>query len=115
GYAGLGDVDRALLELVAKVVQAGRVLSGGDARRSRSAHARQTVMILRRPHRLLEPMEIGGPVGALHLDRLRYAPRTVDVVHDGDVRPRPLARGLDRVDAVLVQLDVPEATLDHLG
>ena len=80
-----------------------------------TAHAGETLVVLRRPHRLLEPVEVVGPVGALHLDRLRHAPGAVDVVHDGDVRPRPLARRLDRVDAVLVQLDVPEAALDHLG
>ena len=57
-----------------------------------AAHAGEALVVLRRPHRLLEPVEVVGPVGALHLHRLRHAPGAVDVVHDGDVRaPRPRA------------------------
>ena len=72
-------------------------------------------MIFGRPHRLLQPVQIVRPVGALHLDRLLHRPWTVDIVHDGDVRPGARARRLHRIDPMLVQLDVLESAADHLA
>src|SRR5581483_8708018 len=115
GHARLGDVDRALFEQVAEVMQARRVLSRGDAGGAGFADAGEPIVILGRPDRLLQPGEIGRAVGALHLHRLRHAPGAVDVVHEGDVGPGAFARRIHGLDAVLVQLDVPEAARHHLA
>jgi RNA:NAD 2'-phosphotransferase (TPT1/KptA family) len=72
-------------------------------------------VILGRPHRFLQPEELVRAKGKLHVERLRHAPWAIDVVHDGDAWADGCARRPHRLDAVLVQLDVGKAALDHAG
>src|SRR5262249_54152724 len=85
GHAGLGDVDRALLEHVDEIVQPGRVLAGGDRRCAGIAYARKPGVILRWPNGLLKPVQAAWSQRALHLQRLGNTPRAIDIVHERDI------------------------------
>src|SRR5258705_12320916 len=66
-------------------------------------------VVLRRPHRLLEPAEAVGREPAVHLERFVDAPRTVGVEHERGAGPDGVARGLDLAFRDLVELHVTVA------
>ena len=68
--AGLGDVDRAGLELGVEVVQAGGVLARGDRHAALAADTRQAGVIAGRGDRFLQPGQIELAHAARHVDRL---------------------------------------------
>ena len=110
GYAGLRVGDRAGFEHAFELGQH-RVLPCRGRNAALRLHARQPDVVFRRPHRLLQPLEIEWHEPVRHPDRLADRPRAVAVYHDRDVWAGRLPRRPDRLDGNFVQLDVAIAAL----
>src|SRR5204862_6611600 len=121
-HARLDDVGRARIEDGPERDRGRLVLAARDRRAERRAHARETIIVLGRPHRLLEPAQLVALELAARATRGPHAPRAVGVEHQLDAVAGHLARVGHRPDVGLVELYGGEAEderrrdgLAHLG
>src|SRR5262249_39886861 len=96
-----------------EVEQAASVLAGGDAVAARAPHHGKTGVVLRRPNRLLQPVEAKVGELAVVAQRLLHGPGAVGVEHHDGLLTGRLAGSSDLRYRRLVQLDVLVAALDR--
>ena len=113
-HARLRVVDRAGLGGAPKLPHRAVVLAGGGGDPAPAAHLGQPGQVLRRPHRLLQPVQIERRQPLRHLDRFPHRPRTVGVHHDRHAGPGHVTRGLHLGHGDLVELDVAIAAAERL-
>ena len=79
GDAGLRDIERAALEQAVEFIGAADVFAAGYRDAALGAHACEAGMVIRRPHRLLDPFQFEDTQFTADRHRLSDAPRAVAV------------------------------------
>ena len=91
--------------MLAKLIRGAGILAGGERDATRRLHAGERAEILRRPHRLLQKQRRVRPAGNRESNGIGGIHRTIHVHHQRHVGTDGLARGSNRVDCGLMQLD----------